>query len=177
MNRIATEMYTTPGRKILVLDEAWELMDDPLMAKAIEALYRKVRKNSGAVVFITQGVGDLFQSPNGRAIYANSAWQIVLEQRAESVDAAVASGQFSMDAFGIHQVKSLHVVPGEYSELMIKRSDSDYGIVRFRPDPFMFTLFASNGEERDEAIAAIEQGADPEKVIDFYTQKRLEKGN
>jgi hypothetical protein len=41
----------------------------------------------------------------------------------------------------------------------------------------MFTLFASNGEERDEAIAAIEQGADPEKVIDFYTQKRLEKGN
>ena len=177
MNRIATEMYTTPGRKILILDEAWELMDDPLMAKAIEALYRKVRKNSGAVVFITQGVGDLFQSPNGRAIYANSAWQIVLEQRAESVDAAVASGQFSMDAFGVHQVKSLHVVPGEYSELMIKRSDSDYGIVRFRPDPFMFTLFASNGEERDEAIAAIEQGADPEKVIDFYTQKRLEKGN
>src|SRR5690606_30468424 len=100
MNRIATEMYTTPGRKILVLDEAWELMDDPLMAKAVEALYRKVRKNSGAVVFITQGVGDLFQSPNGRAIYANSAWQIVLEQRAESVDAAVSSGQFSMDAFG-----------------------------------------------------------------------------
>lgn len=176
MNRIATEMYTTSGRKVLVIDEAWEIMDDPLMAKAIEALYRKVRKNDGAVVFITQGVGDLFQSPNGRAIYANSAWQIVLEQRAESVDAAVESGQFAMDAFGIHQVKSLHVVPGEYSELMIKRSETDYGVVRFRPDPFMFTLFASSGEERDEVISAIEDGVDPEQVVQFYTQKRLEKG-
>lgn len=176
MNRIATEMYTTSGRKVLVLDEAWELMDDPIMAKAVEALYRKVRKNSGAVVFITQGVGDLFQSPNGRAIYANSAWQLVLEQRAESVDAAIESGQFSMDNFGVHQMKSLHVIPGEYSELMIKRSDSDYGIVRFKPDPFMFTLFSSSGDERDEIVAAIEGGADPENVVDFYTQQRLGQG-
>lgn len=176
MNRIATEMYTTKGRKLLILDEAWELMDDPLMAKAVEALYRKVRKNEGSVVFISQGVGDMYQSPNGRAIYANSAWQIVLEQRAESIDAAIESGQFSMDAYGAHQLKSLHVVPGEYSEMLIKRSSSDYGIVRFRPDPFMFTLFSSSGEERDEVIEAIENGSDPEEVVQFYTNKRNLKG-
>lgn len=173
MSRIADEMYRTKGRrKLLVIDEAWELLDDPVMAKAVEAFYRKVRKHEGCVLIITQGIGDLYQSPNGRAILSNSTWQIIAEQKSASIDMAVESKQFNVDPYCLSMVRSLNIVRGQYSDLMVMRSSSDWGVVRFIPERFMNVLFSSTGNERDSIISAIDNGVDAVEAVETYLNQQ-----
>lgn len=168
MSRINYDMFLTRGRKkILIVDEAWELLDDPVMGKAMEALYRKVRKEKGAVLIVTQSIEDLYNSPNARAIAANSAWQFILKQNAESIDGAIEGGHFKIDAYGAQQLKTVHTIPGKYSEVMIKRGESDWGIVRLTVNRFSQVLFSTKDDERDDIFDAIDRG---DNVVDAVNQ-------
>jgi conjugal transfer ATP-binding protein TraC len=167
--KINHDMYLTQGRKkILIIDEAWDLLDDPIMAKAMESAYRRARKYDGAVVIVTQSIADLFTSPNARAIYQNSAYQLVLQQRSEAIDAAVESRQFNIDAYGVSVMKSVHTLPGRYSEILIKRSENDWGVIRLVVDRFSQVLFSTKGEERSLIFDAIDRGEDVLTAIKEY---------
>ncbi|MBG6083004.1 type IV secretion system protein TraC [Rubrivivax gelatinosus] len=169
ISRINHEMYKTHGRKkVLIIDEAWEMLDDPMMAKAMEAAYRKARKHDGAVIVVTQSIGDLYNSPNSKAIAANSAWQLILQQKAEQVDSALETGQFKIEAYGAHMLKSVHTLRGSYSEVMIKRSENDWGIVRLVVDRFHQVMFSTTGDERDDLLDAIDRGDDVVSAIDGF---------
>lgn len=169
ISRINHEMYKTHGRKkVLIIDEAWEMLDDPMMAKAMEAAYRKARKHDGAVIVVTQSIADLYNSPNSRAIAANSTWQFILQQKSESVDAALEGGQFKIEPYGAHMLKSVHTVRGSYSEVMVKRSENDWGIMRLVVDRFTQVLFSTTGDERDDLLDAIDRGEDVVTAIDQF---------
>lgn len=168
MSRINYDMFLTRGRKkILIIDEAWELLDDPLMGKAMEALYRKARKEEGAVLIVTQSIEDLYNSPNARAIAANSAWQFILKQNSESIDGAIAGGQFKIEPYGAAMLKTVHTVPGKYSEVMVKRSESEWGIFRLTVDRFTQVLFSTKNDERNAIFDAIDRG---DSVVDAVHQ-------
>ncbi|WP_225934864.1 TraG/VirB4 family ATPase [Cupriavidus sp. EM10] len=159
MSRINYDMFLTRGRKkILIIDEAWELLDDPVMGKAMEALYRKARKEKGAVLIVTQSIEDLYNSPNARAIAANSAWQFILKQNSESIDGAIAGGHFKIEPYGAHMLKTVHTIPGKYSEVMVKQSESQWGIFRLTVDRFTQVLFSTKDDERDTIFDAIDRG-------------------
>lgn len=167
--KINHEMYLTRGRKkILVVDEAWDLLDDPMMAKAMESAYRRARKYDGAIVIVTQSIADLFTSPNARAIYQNSAYQLVLQQRSEAIDAAIESKQFNIEPYGVSVLKSVHTLPGKYSEIMIKRSENDWGVVRLVTDRFTQVLFSTKGEERNAILDAIDRGENVTTAIEAF---------
>jgi len=69
-------------RKIVIIDEAWDLLSEGDVAKFIEAAYRRVRKYNGSAIAITQSPLDLEQSQTGRAVRENSAWHVYLGQKA-----------------------------------------------------------------------------------------------
>jgi len=73
-------------RRILVIDEAWWLMQYEDSAKFIYALVKRCRKYYLGVTTITQDVNDFLLSPYGKAIVANSAMQILLKQSPAAVD-------------------------------------------------------------------------------------------
>ena len=177
ISRINHEIYKTHGRKkILLIDEAWELLDDPLMAKAMEAAYRKARKHDGAVIVVTQSIADLYNSPNSRAIAANSAWQFILAQKEESIDAAIDGGQFKIEPYGAYMLKTVHTIRGKYSEVMVKRSGNNWGILRLVVDRFTQVTFSTAGAERDDIMAAMDRGEDVVEAIDrFIEMERIEE--
>lgn len=169
---INNEMYLTHGRrKLLLIDEAWNLLDDPVMAKAIEAAYRKVRKHEGSAWLVTQSVGDLYNSPNGRAIIGCCAWQVILQQKTDSIDFAIKSGHLNLDGFAAQMMKSVHTVPGLYSEIMIRNGNS-FGIGRLILDRFSQVLFSTKGWERDEVLERIWKGEDSTDVINQLIAER-----
>lgn len=172
MSRIGYEMYRTEsGRKLIVIDEAWSLLDDPVMAKAIEGMYRKVRKYKGSAILVTQSVGDLYNSPNGQAIYRNAAWQFILGQKEESIDAALDTKQFTLDPYGVRMLKMVHTSPGNYSEIMIRKSTNEWGVVRLVLDKFNGILFATSGEARTAVIEAANEGRDVVEVINQLIER------
>ena len=73
-------------KRILVIDEAWWLMQHDDSAKFIFALVKRARKYYLGVTTITQDVNDFLGSPYGRAIVTNSAIQFLLKQSPAGVD-------------------------------------------------------------------------------------------
>jgi len=67
-------------KRILVIDEAWWLMQHEDSAKFIFALVKRCRKYWMGVTTITQDVNDFLNSPYGQAIVTNSALQLLMKQ-------------------------------------------------------------------------------------------------
>jgi type IV secretory pathway VirB4 component len=73
-------------KRILVVDEAWWLMQREDSAKFIFALVKRCRKYYLGVTTITQDVNDFLTSPYGQAIVNNSAIQLLLKQSPAAID-------------------------------------------------------------------------------------------
>lgn len=72
-------------KRILVIDEAWWLMQREDSAKFIYALIKRCRKYYLGVTTITQDVNDFLVSPYGQAIVNNSSLQLLLKQTSSAV--------------------------------------------------------------------------------------------
>ncbi len=86
VNYIWNVVRSEMKKRILVIDEAWWLMQHEDSAKFIFALVKRCRKYYLGVTTITQDVNDFLTSPYGKAILTNSALQLLLKQSPASID-------------------------------------------------------------------------------------------
>ncbi len=89
VNYIWNVVRSERKKRILVIDEAWWLMQQEESAKFIFALVKRARKYFLGVTTITQDVADFLGSPYGQAIVTNSAIQFLLKQSPSGVDRVV----------------------------------------------------------------------------------------
>ena len=73
-------------RRILIVDEAWQLMKYEDSANFMFSLAKRARKYNLGITTISQDVEDFMGSRMGRAIVANSSLQILLKQSPSAVD-------------------------------------------------------------------------------------------
>lgn len=73
-------------KRILVIDEAWWMMQNEDSAKFIFALVKRCRKYYLGVTTITQDVNDFLTSPYGQAIVNNSSLQILMKQAPAAIE-------------------------------------------------------------------------------------------
>ena len=73
-------------KRMLVVDEAWQLMKYEDSANFLFSLAKRARKYYLGITTITQDVEDFMSSKMGRAIVANSSMQLLLKQSASAVD-------------------------------------------------------------------------------------------
>ena len=86
VNYIWTTVRSQMKKRILVIDEAWWLMQREDSAKFIYALVKRCRKYYLGVTTITQDVNDFLNSPYGKAIVTNSALQLLLKQSPAAIN-------------------------------------------------------------------------------------------
>ncbi|MEK7159306.1 MAG: DUF87 domain-containing protein [Patescibacteria group bacterium] len=86
VNYIWNVVRSEVKRRILVIDEAWWLMQHEDSAKFIYALVKRSRKYYLGVTTITQDVNDFLLSQYGQSIVTNSALKILLRQSESSMD-------------------------------------------------------------------------------------------
>jgi type IV secretory pathway VirB4 component len=89
VNYIWNVVRSERKKRILVIDEAWWLMQNEDSAKFIFALAKRARKYYLGVTTITQDVNDFLNNDYGRAIVTNSAMQLLLKQTTAAVDRVV----------------------------------------------------------------------------------------
>jgi len=65
-------------RTIIMLDEGWKMLDDPLFALRIKDWMKTIRKQNGMLGFATQSAKDALNSSVGDAIIEQSSTQIFL---------------------------------------------------------------------------------------------------
>jgi len=86
VNYIWNVVRSEMKKRILVIDEAWWLMQHEDSAKFIFALVKRCRKYYLGVTTITQDVNDFLVSPYGQAIVNNSALQLLMRQSPSAID-------------------------------------------------------------------------------------------
>lgn len=86
INYIWNTVRSERRKRILVIDEAWWLMQHEDSARFIFALVKRCRKYYLGVTTITQDVNDFLHSQYGQAIVTNSALQLLLRQSPAAVD-------------------------------------------------------------------------------------------
>ena len=86
VNYIWNVVRSQMKKRILVIDEAWWLMQNEDSAKFIYALVKRCRKYYLGVTTITQDVNDFLTSPYGQAIVNNSSLQLLLKQSPSAID-------------------------------------------------------------------------------------------
>ena len=77
---------TEQRKRMLIVDEAWQLMKYDDSASFLFSLAKRARKYYLGVTTITQDVEDFMGSKMGRAIVANSSMQLLLKQSTSAVD-------------------------------------------------------------------------------------------
>jgi len=86
VNYIWNVVRSQMKKRVLVIDEAWWMMQNEDSAKFIHALVKRCRKYYLGVTTITQDVNDFLSSAYGQAIITNSALRLLLKQSTASID-------------------------------------------------------------------------------------------
>ena len=86
VNYIWNVVRSETKKRILVVDEAWWLMQREDSAKFIFALVKRCRKYYLGVTTITQDVNDFLASPYGQAIVNNSSLQLLMKQSPAAIN-------------------------------------------------------------------------------------------
>jgi len=86
LDYIWTVVKKTLKKRLLVVDEAWYLMQYEDSAQFLRGIVKRGRKYYLGVTTITQDVDDFLQTPYGKEIVTNSAIQILLKQHTAAID-------------------------------------------------------------------------------------------
>lgn len=86
LDYIWTRVRKDKKRRILVVDEAWYMMQYPESAKFMYSIAKRARKYYLGLTTITQDVDDFVRNDMGRAIISNSAIQMLMKQSPSSVE-------------------------------------------------------------------------------------------
>ena len=86
LSHIWNIVRTDRKKRMLIVDEAWQLMKYDDSANFLFSLAKRARKYFLGLTTITQDVEDFMGSKMGRAIVANSSMQLLLKQSPSAVD-------------------------------------------------------------------------------------------
>lgn len=83
---IWTKVKNDIRKRLLIVDEAWYLMQYPDSASFIYGIAKRARKYYLGLTTITQDVEDFLNTDYGKAIVTNSSIQILLKQSPAAID-------------------------------------------------------------------------------------------
>ena len=86
LNYIWNRVRSSLKKRLLVIDEAWTMMQHEDSAKFLFGLVKRARKYYLGVTTITQDVEDFSKSNYGKPIITNSSMQLLLKQSPTAVD-------------------------------------------------------------------------------------------
>lgn len=86
LNYMWNKVKSSNKKRLLVVDEAWNIMQHDDSAKFLYGLVKRARKYNLWITTITQDVEDFIASPYGKPIVTNSSMQLLLKQSSASID-------------------------------------------------------------------------------------------
>ena len=135
-------------RRLVVVDEAWQLLRNPAAAGYLYRLAKAARKHWCGLTVVTQDPADVLQSPLGQAIVHNAATQVLLGQAPQAIDALAR-------AFHLSHGEQAHLLAAQPGDALLLAgphrvalralaSDADHALVTTSPE-----LAAVQDEDRE----------------------------
>ncbi len=170
--QIVQQVYSG-GREqkfIILLDEAWYGLDNfPFF---LASMAKTVRKYNGALILGTQSFEHFYgdgKSEGGaadvarRSVVQSCGWKLCLKQSPESCDALE---RMKVKPGIVDAIADLETIKGEYSEILIYQSNTQYFISRLMLDRYSQVLFSSTPEVYSAVKRYIDQGIDTGDAVE-----------
>lgn len=157
---------------LLVLDEAWAYLDDPMFADRIRAWLKTLRKRNAAVVFATQSLADVAESPVAPTLIESCPSRIFLpNERAEEPEARAAYARFGLND---RQARILAEAVPKRDYYYQSRRGSRLFDLELSPEELAFAGASSPGSQRriDRALAAAGPGGFARAFLDLALAPR-----
>lgn len=169
LNYIWNKTKTDQKRRILIVDEAWQLMKYEDSASFLFSLAKRARKYNLGVTTITQDVEDFMGSRLGRAIVANASMQFLLKQSPSAVD--VLTDVFKLTSEEKKRLSQFPVGQGLFF------AGQNHVHIQVVASPTETSLITTNPDQV-KAIEAAEAAAEAGETGDFeQPQGTIDLGN
>ena len=127
-------------RKILVIDEAWSLLERTEDESYIFRIVKTCRKFNMGLLLITQDVGDLLKNEAGKALLNNSEYTLLLRQKPAIIEQVETT-------FRLSQKEKEHLLTAKAGEGIIIISN-EHSEIRIVASPEEHKIITTNADER-----------------------------
>lgn len=131
-------------KKLLILDEVWQLLKDAHGSEIVEVYCRTARKLLVAVLSISQNLGDFLDSLISSVMMNNSPVKYILRLKKDHEKLA----HFGFNENEIEEAKSLEAKPGFFSETFVK-FDQNPAIAKLEPTGLEYWIATTDPEDLD----------------------------
>lgn len=154
LNYIWNRTKTDQKRRLLVVDEAWQLMKYEDSANFLFSLAKRARKYNLGITTISQDVEDFMGSRMGRAIVANASMQFLLKQSPSAVD--VLTEVFKLTAEEHKRLSQFPVGQGlffagqNHVHIQVVASPTETSLITTNPDQIQQLEAADQAQQEGE---------------------------
>lgn len=179
LNHIWNKTRTDRRKRLLIVDEAWQLMKYQDSANFIFSLAKRARKYYLGLTTITQDVEDFMSSQMGRAIVANASMQLLLKQSSSAV--GVLSSVFKLTEEESKRLNNFPVGQGlffagqNHVHVQVVASPTEQTLITTDPQALLDAQRAAELVEQTEKNLA-SQGGDTGVRNGYLSEKEI-KGN
>ena len=145
-------------RKMVVIDEAWDLLSHKHAGTFIQNGYRRARKQNASFITITQSFADYYQNDTARAALENADIRFVLRQKEESLRFMESQKKVALSPWEMNAIKNIRMREGEYSECLFSTPDTVPALLQIRFDPFSRLLYSSRATDVARIEALMQKG-------------------
>lgn len=133
--------------RMLLIDEAWSLMQHEEGARFLSSMARQARKHYLGLTTVTQDVEDFLGTPEGHTVLANSAMQLLMRQDSSTIDVVARTFRLSAGEreflLACRKGEGLFFAPSNHIALQVEASPLEHALVTTDP-----AELAERGRER-----------------------------
>jgi type IV secretory pathway VirB4 component len=134
---IWTQVRRAHRPRLLIIDEAWSLLQYPEGGAFLAGMARRARKYYLGLVTITQDVADFLESEHGRTVLANAALKLLLKQDSATIEPVVSAFGLSpaerQFLLGAGKGEGLFFARGGHVALRIEASPAEHRLATTAP--------------------------------------------
>jgi type IV secretory pathway VirB4 component len=148
---IWTKIKRDKKKRLLIIDEAWIMMQYPDAARFVYSIAKRARKYGLGLTTITQDVEDFLSSDFGKAIVSNSSMQILLKQSPSTIEKLqkvfyLTDGEKSyLMSAGIGQ--GLFFAGANHVAIQVVASDHEHDLITTNPSELLAQKMDSDGKD------------------------------
>jgi type IV secretory pathway VirB4 component len=138
LDYIWTRIKRDKRKRLLIIDEAWLMMQHDDAAKFVYSIAKRARKYALGLTVISQDVEDFLGSDYGKAVVSNASMQLLLKQSPTAIDQLVqvfyltdGEKQFLMSA-GVGE--GIFFAGANHVAIQVIASENEYNLINTNPN-------------------------------------------
>ena len=173
LDYVYQRMKSSLKRKILVIDEAWAMLQTAEESSYVFEIVKTCRKFNLGLLMITQDVADLVNSKAGHAVLANTSYTFLLRQKpavirnvATAFNLSQAEKEYLVAA---ERGQGVLILENEHQEIEVIASPKEHELITTNPDEMVKRGEKKEGTVQDKEDINIELDIEQ----DVYASKGL----